>query len=363
MIRNLAAQLLSAVLLFGCAPAEATDNINITSSANTEGMLQVHFVDVGQADFEYIKFPDGSCAVIDSGDTDDREFVVDYINSMGQSDISFAVATHGHADHIGSMKEILENFNVGTIIRPYEDYDSTLYTNMLYAIEETGTEEVIAKYGDTFEAGGASFEVFGPIGDGYSDYNDYSVVLKMTYGDVSFLFTGDAGKASEKDMLSMGYDLDSDVLKVGHHGSKTASTEEFLEAVSPAVSVISVGENNEYNLPSDEAMERINSNSQNVYRTDEDGTVIVSTDGNTINVETNAGKSSVDLSQNTAGNSENTNSATEDAIVSEVIGNKNTKVYHSPYCSTLPDEKNQIEFSSAKEAEDAGYRPHKNCID
>jgi len=360
LIKSLATYALSlSMVLSGCGAKTAENTENIYDSVSADGALQVHFIDVGQADCELIKFPDGQFALIDAGDSSHKDEVVNYLTAQGVEDIAFAVATHGHEDHIGGMQSVIENFNVKKVIRPYQDHDSTLYTNMLYAIEESGAEEIIAKYGDTFETGGAEFEIFAPVQQEYSDFNDCSVVLKMTYGNRSFLFTGDAGKASEEDMLSMGYNLKSDVLKVGHHGSRTANTEEFIKAVSPYIAVISVGKDNKYDLPDEEPIERLESVGSKVYRTDEVGTVIVITDGEKAEVSYGGGAEEIKAVSDNTGSANKTEAQKTEAV----IGNSNTKVYHSLSCGSLPSEKNRVMFSSAQEAENAGYRPHSSCTE
>ena len=376
IIKNIYAYVLSAALMLtGCAGTGTEGSFTNGNIENIDNALQVHFIDVDQADCELIKFPDGEYALIDAGGGSTKNETVEYLKNQGIDEFAFVVATHGHEDHIGGMQSVIKNFKIDKIIRSYEDYDSTLYTNFLYAIEEKGIDEVIAKYGDTFEVGGAEFEILAPIGDDYKDYNDYSVVLKMTYKNKSFIFTGDASKASENDMLSMGYDLKSDVLKVGHHGSRTASTEEFIKAVSPSVAVISVGKDNKYGLPDEEPIERLENAGSAIYRTDEVGTVIISTDGDVLNVQTEDGSSSAVSTNNSSASSSSSEAVSSEPKnesqketpsapqqIEEFIGNKNTKVYHVPTCSSLPAEKNQVKFSSKEEAESEGYKAHEKCV-
>jgi len=308
----------------------------------------VHFVDVGQADGMLINFPDGQFAVIDSGDTQHSDDFVKYLEEQNVEKIAFAVATHGHEDHIGGMKKVLENFDVGAVLRPDADYDSTIYTSMLYAIEENGAEEIFVKAGDSFECGGALFEVLGPVSEDYEDYNDFSVVMKMTYGDVSFLFTGDAQEEAERDILSVGYDVESTVLKVGHHGSSTSSCKDFTSFVKPEISVISAGKNNDYGHPHKEVLEVLEKQGCDVYRTDINGDIIVLTDGKNIEVS---------VSEKTEENEVFAYEETEEIY----IGNIKSKAYHSEECGSLPAEKNRI-YLTKEEAVSGGYRAHESCV-
>ena len=267
-------------LLFGSCGA-----MNKFSGEVPTDQLQVHFISVGQGDSELIKLPTGENVLIDSGDTFAAETLLNYLKNNGVETIDLAVATHPHSDHIGSMQSVMENFEVKKILRPDCDYDSLVYTDFLYSIEENGVEEIIPKPGDTFDVGDAHFEVLGPVKE-YEDVNNASIVLMMTYGETKFLFTGDQQADAEADIISMGYDLRANVLKVGHHGSDTSTSGEFIEAVRPEIAVIEVGEGNSYSLPSDGVVMNLARRGATVYRTDQSGNIIITSDGKKLGVFT-----------------------------------------------------------------------------
>ncbi len=328
--------------------------------------LQVHFISVGQGDSELIKLPTGENVLIDAGDTDCDEYLVNYIKSQGVEEIDTVIATHPHSDHIGSMQDVLENFKVNKIMMPDFDYDTVTYTNLLYSIEENNVERIVAKYGDSFDEGAAHFDILGPVKQ-YEDANNISLVVMMTYGQTKYLFTGDQEAEAEKDLISMGYNLNADVLKVGHHGSSTSSSQEFLNAVRPSIAVIEVGEGNKYNLPEDEIIMRIARGGTTVYRTDKSGNIVISSDGEELYVTTDDTLENILDPEKILGIGEDTsggqNASSSEAPQYEIIGNKNSKVYHADDCGQLPNEENRVYFSTQQEAENAGYRPHSGCVE
>ena len=342
-------------LLSGCSSLPENEIIPASYSSN-EKILEVHFLDVGQADCSLIKLPTGESILIDGGNRDDKDYILSYLSKEGVKDIKLVVATHPHEDHIGSLRDVLNNIKVDKIILPTIDADSLVYTNLLYSIEENEVEEVRILGQSSFDIGEATFKILSPIKE-YSDKNNSSIVIKMIYGETSFLFTGDIEKEAEKDILETGVDIRADVLKVPHHGSKTSSTEEFLGAVSPQISVIQVGINNEYGMPVDEILERIKTITiGRVYRTDENGEIIIFSDGKSI--EAVCGFEEIRDKIVEENNTVNTNVVEE----KNYIGNINSKVYHALNCNSLPKEENQISFLGKEEAEKNGYSGHKTCI-
>ncbi len=352
--------ILSMFFTTGCAAGNTLSQLANPQAPKTDFLnpedLQVHFISVGQGDSELIKLPTGENVLIDAGDTKCGDYLVNYIKSQGVEEIDMAIATHPHSDHIGSMRDIIENFKVNHIMMPDFDYDTMTYTNLLYSIEENNVDRIVGKYGDTFEEGEAYFEVLGPVQQ-YEDANNISLVIMMTYGDNKFLFTGDQEKEAEKDVISMGYNLEADVLKVGHHGSKTSSSQEFLDAVKADIAVIEVGEGNDYGLPKDEVVMRIARSGATVYRTDQSGNIVVSSDGSNLSILTD---DSLDSMLNSILEVPGNTSSDTDKL--KFIGNKNTKIYHSTDCKSIPAEKNRIEFNSKEQAEKEGYKPHSNCV-
>ncbi len=247
--------------------------------------VAVHFIDVGQGDSELIWLPGGKTMLIDAGDNGQEDRLLSYLRAQGVSRIDYLVGTHPHADHIGGMREVIETFPIGKIYLPRVSHTSETYTDMLKAIEQKGLTVETARQGKVlFAENGVRAECLAPAGESYESLNNHSAVIRLTYQDISFLFTGDAEGLSEKEMLSAGIDLTADVLKVGHHGSSTSTTADFLQAVSPGCAVISCGKSNDYGHPHQETLKKLEKAGIEVFRTDEMGTIIMETDGKNINI-------------------------------------------------------------------------------
>ena len=225
--------------------------------------------------------------LIDAGESSTGDDVAEYITSEGITSLDYVVATHPHADHIGGMSDILKTFPIGQFLDSGYPHTSRTYEHMLETIDSSNIPFTTVKRGDKIDfASGVVVEVLNPGGSYFTDdLNQNSVVLKVTDGSVSFLLMGDAGIEAEDAIMKDGYNVDADILKVGHHGSSTSSGETFISAVSPAVSIIEVGAGNEYGHPHTEALETLQKAST-VYRTDVDGTVTVTTDGSAYTVTT-----------------------------------------------------------------------------
>lgn len=257
------------------------DKPAISEKADT----QVHFLDVGQGD-STIVISDESTMLIDSGDRDENNKVIKHLKKMGIKRLDYIIITHPHSDHIGEMSEIIDSFDVGKVIMMKVPDNkvptSKIYENMLNSIKSKKLKISPAK-DEVFDFGNTKVYLYTPKGE-YSDLNNYSVLVKIVHEDNSFLITGDCEKAEEKDMLVQSFDLSAKVLKVGHHGSSTSSSKEFLEAVLPRYAVISCGEDNKYGHPSDEAISRLKKYSENIYITRDDEDIIFVSDGKGLNV-------------------------------------------------------------------------------
>ncbi len=228
------------------------------SSVSTEHVLKVHFLDVGQADSILVQLPFGKTMLIDAGNNDDGDNVVSYIRSQGINKIDILVGTHPHEDHIGGMDTVIKKMDVGKIYMPKVTHSTKTFEDVLLAIKSKGLKVSNAQGGIKIDTGpSVEAEILAPNGTGYVSLNNYSVVIKITYGNTSFLLTGDAEKESENEMLDKGYNLKSTVLKVGHHGSTTSTSAEFLKAVDPAFAVISAGKGNDYGHPHKEILSRL----------------------------------------------------------------------------------------------------------
>jgi len=280
-------KLLCAVILICLCFSLTTCDIltEVNTVITDDGKLSVHFIDVGQADSIFIKLPTGKTMLIDAGNNIDGEDVVRYIRRQGVDTIDYLIGTHPHADHIGGMDDVIENLNIENIYMPRVTADTMTFEEVLLAIKDKGLKITEVKAGTLVTDETVRAEFVAPCGSYYEELNDYSAVLKLTYGNKTFLFTGDAEELSEREILRK-YDVDADVLKVGHHGSNTSSCYEFLKAVSPEIAVISVGENNDYKHPSKKILNRIEKTGATVYRTDLNGNIILICDGENIDVVT-----------------------------------------------------------------------------
>lgn len=247
--------------------------------------LVVRFMDVGQADCEIIQFPDGRNIIIDGGKNDTEDELVKRIEKYGIEKFDYVIATHPHEDHIGGLDKVIYNFEIGCVYMPDAESNSRTFESMLDSIENKNIQVKRAEAGITvIDEENICVSFLAPNSGEYEETNDYSAVVKLTYNGCSFVFTGDAEELSEREMLSNGMDLSADILKVGHHGSSTSTSYEFLKKVNPAYAVIEVGEDNSYGHPHDETLEKLEG--IKVYRTDEDGTITMKCDGVNLEVTT-----------------------------------------------------------------------------
>lgn len=251
----------------------------------TSGNLYVHFIDVGQGD-SILVVNGESVMLIDTGDTssDSKDAIVNYLNAYSITEIDYLVLTHPDSDHIGGAPTVIEGFDVVNCIMPNVVKDTQIYENTLTALEENEVNVIEAVSGNQYSLGEAQFKLLAPNSESYSDWNDYSVVIKLVYGERSMLFTGDAHVESEEEILGVysELELDCDVLKIGHHGSDTSTGEEFLAAVSPSYAVISCGTGNKYGHPHEVTLDKLAAAEVTVYRTDIAGTIVLATDGKTL---------------------------------------------------------------------------------
>lgn len=272
-------------------PSSADTQTTSSTSNNKEipaagGNLTVHFIDIGQGDSILVKHGDDTM-LIDAGEMGKGDDVATFVKSEGIKSLDYVVATHPHSDHIGGMSVILNDFPIRHFVDSGYAYSSKTYENMLTTIDKKNIPFVTPKRGDKINfSSGIDVQVLNP-GNSYftDDVNQNSVVLKVIDGKVAFLLMGDAGIEAEKEIMKAGYDVDADILKVGHHASRTASGASFISAVSPSVSIIELGAGNDYGHPHQEVLNRLQKVSK-VYRTDLDGTITVTTDGSTYTVTT-----------------------------------------------------------------------------
>lgn len=255
-----------------------------TPSEDNADILTVHYLDVGQADCTYVELPNGENLLIDAASSKNSFQIIDYLKSLGCDKINYAVATHPHADHIGGMSSIISEFKPEKFYMPNVYSTSKTFENLLDTLETCNTDVNIAEKGNyIINDKNLKIKFLFPNTDvTNSDLNNASAVIKITYKKTSFLFMADAESKVEKQLLSS--DIDSDVLKIGHHGSANSSCDEFIKKVNPKIAVISCGKNNQYGHPSEKTLSILHKNNIDIIRTDINGTAVITSDG--INVET-----------------------------------------------------------------------------
>lgn len=276
------------------APQEsAAPNENVQQTIAQEKDLTASFIDVGQGDCEFIELPNGQTVLIDTGESGNEEKISSFIHNKGYSAIDYFIMTHPHADHIGSSAAIIKEFDIKNIYMPKKSHTSKTFENMLDAVSEKGYSLKTAKAGvSLLKDDSLRMEFLAPVSENYGDLNNYSAVLRIKFKNNAFLFMGDAEKLSENEILNAyPQDLKADVIKIGHHGSSTSSGEEFIKSVSPKFAVISCGRNNSYSHPHSETISLLNKMGINIYRTDESGTITVTSDGDNITVDKQASSS------------------------------------------------------------------------
>ena len=257
-----------------CSPE--TDRL---SSQNEDGLLCVHYIDVGQGDSIFIEMPNDETMLIDAGVSSFEETIENYIKKLGYDSITYLIATHPHADHIGGMAHIVNSFDIGSVYMPGAATDTRTFENLLETIQEKGLKIKTAKAGiSIIDSRDLSVQFVAPAED-FDDLNNASAVIMLKYKDNSFLFTGDAEAEAEKTISS---DVNADVLKVGHHGSDTSTSDEFLARVSPKYAVISCGEGNSYGHPHSETLKKLDKAGVLVLRTDINGNITFTSDGTEI---------------------------------------------------------------------------------
>ena len=340
-------------------------------TSKPEGTLEVHYIDVGQGDATLIKC--GSHAMlIDGGNNNKGTTVQLYLKKQGVESLDYVIGTHPDADHIGGLDVIVYKYNCEKVIMPDYEKDTKTYQELVDVIHDKNMKITYPVVGEQYALGEAKFTIIAPNSNSYGgNANDYSVAILLEYGKNRFLFTGDAEEASEAEMLTNGIDISADVYKVAHHGSRSASTQEFLNAVHPKYAVISCGEGNSYGHPHAEVLNRLRSMGVEVFRTDEQGSIIASSDGENITWNCSATDSwqSGEQTESDRENSEDENSgnAISDAVTSEqttYVLNTNTKKFHRETCgsvSQIKEENFQKVQMSREELEQSGYSPCKNC--
>ena len=245
-----------------------------------ESTFEIHYIDVGQADAALV-LCDGKAMLIDGGNKDDSSLIYSYLKNHSISHLDYIIATHGHEDHVGGLAGALNYASVDTAYCSVSDYDSEAFRDFVKYLNKQGKEITIPNAGDRFRLGSADVQIIA-VDSNASDPNNSSIMLRIVYGDTSFLFTGDAEREAEQNALYSGYDLESTVLKVGHHGSASSTEYVFLRQAAPQYAVISVGEDNTYGHPAEDALSRLRDADVHTFRTDLQGTIICVSDGTNV---------------------------------------------------------------------------------
>lgn len=260
------------------------------SNPDTNGeKLEIYFLDVGQGDSTFIRLPNAETMLIDGGKKSSGKTIVSNLKKLEVEEIDYLVATHPHEDHIGGLPEIIRNIDIKNVYLPNKTNNTKIFEELLLEIRNNDIRTKEAKLGlELLNESGLKINFLGPDKE-YKDMNNNSALITVEYGKFKSIFMGDAEKAAEKALLDRGININSQVLKVGHHGSDTSTTEDFIKVVRPKYSFISVGKNNKYGHPNDIILDRLKNVGSKIFRTDEDGTIKLSTDGETIRIEKNVG--------------------------------------------------------------------------
>lgn len=354
-----------------------TESTNIDAEVSeVDGDLTVTFLDVGQGNAVLIQ-NDGQSMLVDGGDRDQSSFVVSYLKQQGIEELTYVVSSHYDADHLNGVVGALNAFTCDEVLSADYETDTRVYQSFWSTIEEKDIPQIYPEIEENYELGDAYFTIVCPDSYDYSNDNDNSIGIRLVYGETSFLICGDASSEVEEMMLASGEELDSDVYLASHHGSEYSSSTAFLQAVSPEAVVVSCGKDNSYGHPAKAAMERIQATKASLYRTDLQGTIMVTSDGISLNWNTEACndfRSGDEISGETGDNSDTDVTGNESSSVSDgaytdgseetYVLNTNTKKFHKPSCGSVNqmNEENKANFTGDRqELIDAGYQPCKNC--
>lgn len=255
---------------------DMSDDVRLGTGVLSDAEVAIHIIDVGQGDAAFIENGDKDI-LIDAGPGDSAPALLSYLDRLGVTEIEYAFFSHPHEDHIGGADDVINRYKVENVVMPDYYENTACYRKMMEAIDYEGSDLIYSCSGDKFVIGDITVEILSP-GPRYKpdDANAISLVMKVSYGEIDAMFTGDAEVGNEEFILRNSPDkLDCEILKVGHHGSSTSTSEEFFNAVSPEVALISVGEDNTYGHPHVETLALLNSYLDEIHRTDMEGNIVI----------------------------------------------------------------------------------------
>lgn len=356
-----------ALLLGGCSSglsqSSGPPGSQALAASGSEGQdLRVHFIDVGQGDSILVQ-SDGHFMLIDAGENNQADTVIRYLQQAGVTELDYVIGTHPHSDHIGGLDKVIGQFTVKKVILPPVEHTSRTFEDLLDSISNKGLKITKPVPGTSYSLGAAAFTIVAPAADYGNDLNNWSVGIRLTYGDNSFLMCGDAEKDAEEDMVNSGAVLSADVLKAGHHGSNTSTSDAFFKKVSPSYVVIQCGRDNSYGHPHKETMEKLEQAGCRIFRTDKQGTIIADSDGSKITWTTISGQIGTEQT-GTGQTGTGQTGAGQTGTGQTYILNTNTKKFHVPECSSVSQirDGNRREVTSTRdELTEAGYAPCKQC--
>lgn len=352
---RLAALALAAVLTLGltaCDSLPGSGGHIVKPSTGASQPFEMHFIDVGQA-LSVLVECDGQFMLYDGGNVDDGSLVVSYLQKQGVEQLQYVFCSHAHEDHVGGLAAVMAKFPAGHAYSPVTESSTKCFNDFVKYTRQQGLQLEVPSVGTVWPLGSATVTMLGPVTQ-YSETNNTSLVLRIDYGNTSFLLTGDMENTAETDLVNSGANLKADVLQVGHHGSSTSTGYLFLNAVLPEMGVISCGAGNKYGHPHEETLSILRDAKVDVYRTDLQGTITIGSDGQNFTVGTERFVPDSQLNP--------TDPSSSSTAQQAYIGNVNSKKFHLPTCPNLPAEKNQVPFSSYDEAIAAGYTPCASCI-
>lgn len=314
----------------------------------------VHFIDVGQADAALI-LCDGQSMLIDGGNADDSSLMYSYLSRLGITYLDYVIGTHAHEDHIGGIAGALNYASVGQVFCPVTSYTTRAFDNFVKAVQNRGRSITVPSVGDRFNLGSADCHILGV--NSAEDTNESSIVMKITYGNTSFLFTGDAEREAENLILNSGFDIKADVLKVGHHGSASSTSYYWLRQIAPRYAVISVGQGNSYGHPTETVLSRLRDADVTTYRTDLQGDIICTSNGQTVTFQVNRNENT-DTFGGIGGNS------TQQGGIQSYVLNTNSMKFHDTSCSSAQkiSRKNRKDYTGSRDdLINQGYSPCGYC--